>query len=137
MATVFRLQILNVDDDANPPEKSYQVEGIGYDFIPEVLSGVTMPDGTDVNSGAREELIDYWIKTDDRESFIMYVLALDCVTSSTCLPSNLLVSTVRSPPEIVMVQGSPIDPRRRFAVRWLQWFCCRWRSHCNQKAWIH
>eukprot|EP00750_Incisomonas_marina_P000980 INCI10792.1.p1 GENE.INCI10792.1~~INCI10792.1.p1 ORF type:complete len:444 (+),score=79.06 INCI10792.1:184-1515(+) len=64
-------KILNVDDDKNTPEKSYQVEGIGYDFIPKVLSGVTLPNGKDVNTGARENLIDYWVKTDDRESFIM------------------------------------------------------------------
>ena len=30
--------ILNVDDDKNTPEKSYQVEGIGYDFIPKVCA---------------------------------------------------------------------------------------------------
>jgi len=37
----------------------------------QVLSGVTLPDGTDVNTGARENCIDYWVKTDDKESFIM------------------------------------------------------------------
>ena len=31
-------KILNVDDDKNTPEKSYQVEGIGYDFIPKVCA---------------------------------------------------------------------------------------------------
>ena len=36
--------------------QSYQVEGIGYDFIPTVLD---------------RSIIDSWIKTDDRESFIM------------------------------------------------------------------
>ena len=36
--------------------QSYQVEGIGYDFIPTVLD---------------RSIIDEWIKTDDRESFIM------------------------------------------------------------------
>ncbi|MCB0390150.1 MAG: cystathionine beta-synthase [Bdellovibrionales bacterium] len=34
--------------------KSYQVEGIGYDFIPEVLN---------------RSLIDKWVKTEDKESF--------------------------------------------------------------------
>ena len=34
--------------------KSYQIEGIGYDFIPEVLD---------------RNLVDQWIKTEDRESF--------------------------------------------------------------------
>lgn len=34
---------------------SYQVEGIGYDFIPEVL---------------KRELVDEWIKTEDKESFL-------------------------------------------------------------------
>lgn len=71
LAEEGKRKILNTEDDKNTPEKCYQVEGIGYDFIPKVLSGVTMPDGTDVNSGARENLIDYWVKTDDRESFIM------------------------------------------------------------------
>ena len=36
--------------------QSYQVEGIGYDFIPKVLD---------------RSIIDRWIKTDDKESFIM------------------------------------------------------------------
>jgi cystathionine beta-synthase len=38
------------------PIASYKVEGIGYDFIPDVL---------DVS------LVDEWIKTEDRESFLM------------------------------------------------------------------
>jgi cystathionine beta-synthase len=46
---------------AQPPELntaigSYKVEGIGYDFIPNVLD---------------RSIIDKWIKTDDRVSFIM------------------------------------------------------------------
>jgi len=36
--------------------KPYQVEGIGYDFIPDVLD---------------RSLVDYWIKTEDKESFLM------------------------------------------------------------------
>lgn len=41
---------------AGPAEvKSYKVEGIGYDFIPDVLDG---------------DLVDHWIKTNDRESFL-------------------------------------------------------------------
>lgn len=35
---------------------SYQVEGIGYDFIPSVLD---------------QKVVDYWVKTDDDESFAM------------------------------------------------------------------
>ncbi|KAJ3368636.1 hypothetical protein GGF31_006195 [Allomyces arbusculus] len=35
---------------------SYQVEGIGYDFIPEALD---------------RSLVDFWIKTEDKESFLM------------------------------------------------------------------
>ncbi len=38
------------------PICSYKVEGIGYDFIPDVLD---------------RDLVDEWIKTEDRESFIM------------------------------------------------------------------
>jgi cystathionine beta-synthase len=37
------------------PEKTYLVEGIGYDFIPEVLD---------------RSLVDRWVKTEDKESFI-------------------------------------------------------------------
>jgi cystathionine beta-synthase len=40
------------DDKANIP---YKVEGIGYDFVPDVLD---------------RELVDKWYKTDDRESFM-------------------------------------------------------------------
>merc|ERR1719240_103709 len=36
--------------------QAYQVEGIGYDFIPTVLD---------------RSLVDYWVKTDDDESFAM------------------------------------------------------------------
>ncbi len=38
------------------PISSYKVEGIGYDFIPEVLD---------------RSLVDEWVKTQDRESFLM------------------------------------------------------------------
>ncbi len=38
------------------PITSYKVEGIGYDFIPDVLD---------------RDLVDEWIKTEDRESFLM------------------------------------------------------------------
>jgi cystathionine beta-synthase len=40
------------DDFANQP---YKVEGIGYDFVPDVLE---------------QQLVDKWYKTDDRESFM-------------------------------------------------------------------
>ena len=38
------------------PIGSYKVEGIGYDFIPDVLN---------------QDIVDEWIKSEDRESFIM------------------------------------------------------------------
>jgi cystathionine beta-synthase len=38
------------------PIGSYKVEGIGYDFIPDVLD---------------RDLVDEWVKTEDRESFLM------------------------------------------------------------------
>ena len=38
------------------PVGSYKVEGIGYDFIPDVLD---------------RDLVDEWVKTDDKESFIV------------------------------------------------------------------
>lgn len=46
--------ILAQPDDLNGPISSYHVEGIGYDFVPQVL---------------QRRLVDYWIKTDDKESF--------------------------------------------------------------------
>ncbi len=53
------IQIIGVDPEgsilAGPGEiKSYKVEGIGYDFIPDVL---------------KRDLIDRWIKSNDRDSF--------------------------------------------------------------------
>jgi cystathionine beta-synthase len=55
------VMIVGVDPEgsilAGPgPIHSYKVEGIGYDFIPDVLD---------------RSLVDRWIKTDDRESFLM------------------------------------------------------------------
>jgi cystathionine beta-synthase len=54
-------QIIGVDPEgsilAGPgPIQSYKVEGIGYDFIPDVL---------------HKDLVDRWIKSRDRESFLM------------------------------------------------------------------
>ncbi len=53
------VQVIGVDPEgsilAGPGEiKSYKVEGIGYDFIPDVLD---------------RSLVDRWIKTNDRDSF--------------------------------------------------------------------
>ena len=53
------VQIIGVDPEgsilAGPEEiKSYKVEGIGYDFIPDVL---------------KVDLVDRWIKSNDRDSF--------------------------------------------------------------------
>jgi cystathionine beta-synthase len=54
-------KIIGVDPEgsilAGPGEiKSYKIEGIGYDFIPDVLD---------------RRLVDRWIKSNDRDSFIM------------------------------------------------------------------
>jgi cystathionine beta-synthase len=54
-----KCQVIGVDPEgsilAGPGEiKSYKVEGIGYDFIPDVLD---------------RKLVDRWIKTNDRDSF--------------------------------------------------------------------
>eukprot|EP00486_Rosalina_sp_Unknown_P002028 CAMPEP_0201565414 /NCGR_PEP_ID=MMETSP0190_2-20130828/4517_1 /ASSEMBLY_ACC=CAM_ASM_000263 /TAXON_ID=37353 /ORGANISM="Rosalina sp." /LENGTH=454 /DNA_ID=CAMNT_0047982865 /DNA_START=334 /DNA_END=1698 /DNA_ORIENTATION=+ len=46
--------ILAQPDTMNGPIESYHVEGIGYDFVPQVL---------------QRKLVDYWVKTDDKESF--------------------------------------------------------------------
>ncbi|KAK9479939.1 hypothetical protein V1514DRAFT_326920 [Lipomyces japonicus] len=46
--------ILALPESLNPPLQSYKIEGIGYDFVPEVLD---------------RSLVDRWIKTDDAEAF--------------------------------------------------------------------
>merc|ERR1719464_2184509 len=46
--------ILAQPDSLNGAITSYHVEGIGYDFVPQVL---------------QRRLVDYWVKTDDKESF--------------------------------------------------------------------
>jgi cystathionine beta-synthase len=48
--------ILAYPESLNGPVASFQVEGIGYDFIPKVLD---------------RNVIDGWIKTEDKEAFIM------------------------------------------------------------------
>jgi len=50
--------ILAQPDSLNDEKRlqSYKVEGIGYDFIPQVLD---------------RSQIDFWVKTDDKESFVM------------------------------------------------------------------
>ncbi len=56
-----KIQIVGADPEgsilAGPSEvKSYAVEGIGYDFIPEVM---------------KDAKVDRWVKTNDRESFLL------------------------------------------------------------------
>jgi len=46
--------ILAQPDSLNGRIRSYHVEGIGYDFVPQVL---------------QRGLVDFWVKTDDQESF--------------------------------------------------------------------
>lgn len=48
--------ILAVPESLNVEGPSYQVEGIGYDFIPDVL---------------KRDLIDVWVKSEDKPSFLM------------------------------------------------------------------
>lgn len=48
--------ILAVPNTLNTSTASYKVEGIGYDFIPEVLE---------------RTLVDEWVKTEDKEAFVM------------------------------------------------------------------
>ncbi|CAM0137187.1 cystathionine beta-synthase [Umbelopsis sp. WA50703] len=48
--------ILAVPEELNTTTDSYQVEGIGYDFIPEALD---------------RSLVDHWVKSSDKESFLM------------------------------------------------------------------
>lgn len=69
-----------VGGDTNKSEPklgAYQVEGIGYDFLPNVLTfegirkaiAARSKNGKEVNP--REDLVDYWFKTSDRDSFVM------------------------------------------------------------------
>src|SRR5690606_7210531 len=58
-AELSHVEIIGVDPEgsilAGPGEiRSYKVEGIGYDFIPDVLD---------------RSLVDRWVKTNDRNSF--------------------------------------------------------------------
>ncbi|HEY6035446.1 MAG TPA: cystathionine beta-synthase [Kofleriaceae bacterium] len=60
-AVLPKCQIVGVDPEgsilAGPGEiKSYKVEGIGYDFIPDVLD---------------RRLVDRWVKSNDRDSFLV------------------------------------------------------------------
>lgn len=48
--------ILAQPDNLNGQVTGYKVEGIGYDFIPRVLD---------------RSLVDYWVKTEDKQSFVM------------------------------------------------------------------
>jgi len=53
-------------------EFGYQVEGIGYDFIPKVLEGIQNVNRAEgQENGKSTKLVDYWVKTQDRESFMM------------------------------------------------------------------
>lgn len=56
----------NPNIEGHPEEHGYKVEGIGYDFIPEVLGGIE-----GLHPNARKKYVDYWVKTSDRESFMM------------------------------------------------------------------
>jgi len=47
--------ILAIPESLNTSHASYQVEGIGYDFIPDVLD---------------QHLVDKWYKSEDKESFL-------------------------------------------------------------------
>ncbi len=56
-----QVEVVGVDPEGSilageGPISSYQVEGIGYDFVPEVLD---------------RSLVDRWVKTNDRDSFLM------------------------------------------------------------------
>ena len=53
-------------------EWGYQVEGIGYDFIPKVLEGIEgVNRAPGQEDGKSTKLVDFWVKTHDRDSFMM------------------------------------------------------------------
>jgi cystathionine beta-synthase len=60
------------EQNKGKPEFGYQVEGIGYDFIPKVLEGIEgVHRAAGQENGKSTKLVDYWVKTHDRESFMM------------------------------------------------------------------
>jgi cystathionine beta-synthase len=58
--------ILAVPEELNTSTEQYQVEGIGYDFVPGMTHmGILIIDVLD------RSLVDTWLKTGDQESFTM------------------------------------------------------------------
>ena len=71
--TVVQDESGQTTNKSSPPMTSYKVEGIGYDFLPQVLTfknGVKKTsDGKPIDP--RKDLVDRWYKTSDKDSFIM------------------------------------------------------------------
>jgi len=64
--------VITDSNKSTPSLSQYKVEGIGYDFLPDVLtfSNNTKP-VADKSVNPRENLVDYWFKTSDKDSFVM------------------------------------------------------------------
>ena len=60
-------KVVKDSNKSSPQLTKYKVEGIGYDFLPDVLTFKNKV--RDVNP--REDLVDKWYKTSDKDSFIM------------------------------------------------------------------
>ena len=60
-------KVVGDSNKSAPQLTKYKVEGIGYDFLPDVLTFKNKV--RDVNP--REDLVDKWYKTSDKDSFIM------------------------------------------------------------------
>lgn len=60
-------KVVNNSNVSEPKLSAYKVEGIGYDFLPDSLTFKNKV--RDVNP--REDLVDRWYKTSDKDSFIM------------------------------------------------------------------
>jgi len=60
-------KVVDNSNVSEPKLSKYKVEGIGYDFLPQVL---TFKNGVR-DENPRENLVDAWYKTSDKDSFIM------------------------------------------------------------------
>jgi len=65
-------KVIADSNKSSPSLSQYKVEGIGYDFLPDVLtwSNKTKP-ADDKTVDPRKDLVDYWFKTSDEDSFVM------------------------------------------------------------------
>jgi len=65
-------KVIADSNKSSPSLSQYKVEGIGYDFLPDVLTWSNKTKPTDDKTvDPRKDLVDYWFKTSDEDSFVM------------------------------------------------------------------